>query len=65
VLIPGGIFALIERAVDGHVPMPASHAVSPEAVTCFAAEAGFVEEKKIETDSLHYGYLFLKPHVNL
>lgn len=65
VLIPGGIFALIERAIDGHVPMPASHAVSPEAVTCFAAEAGFVEEKKIETDSLHYGYLFLKPHVNL
>lgn len=63
VLSPGGVFALIERATDSHVPMPAQLAVSPETVACLAAEAGFVEEKKIETDILHYGYLFLKPHV--
>jgi ubiquinone/menaquinone biosynthesis C-methylase UbiE len=63
VLSPGGILALIERATDSHVPMSPDLVVTPEQVTCLAAEAGFVEEKKIDTDTLHYGYLFLKPHV--
>lgn len=65
VLAPGGILFLIERSSCGPMPLPASLAIAPEELRIWASNAGFYEGKAVETDPLHYGFLFLKPHDNI
>lgn len=65
VLTPGGILFLIERSATGPMPLPSSLAIAPEELEALAAHVGFTEGKIVETDPLHYGFLFLKPHDNI
>jgi ubiquinone/menaquinone biosynthesis C-methylase UbiE len=65
ILTPGGILFLIERSATGPMPLPRSLAIEPRELEGWASSVGFAEAKAVETDLLHYGFLFLKPHDNV